>query len=98
MAFSRACTEARLMSRAPLMSESVNCSGALAARKFSTAMERLAESAGRAIAFNDTKDISLLQKRNDVKLDLIYEFQPKVKLWDKRFPYGQREAEQRTYD
>ncbi len=33
-----------------------------------------------------------------MKLDLIYEFQPKVKPWDKPFPYGQREAEQRTYD
>jgi alkanesulfonate monooxygenase SsuD/methylene tetrahydromethanopterin reductase-like flavin-dependent oxidoreductase (luciferase family) len=33
-----------------------------------------------------------------VKLDLLYEFQPKIKPWDKPHPYGQREAEQRTYD
>jgi alkanesulfonate monooxygenase SsuD/methylene tetrahydromethanopterin reductase-like flavin-dependent oxidoreductase (luciferase family) len=33
-----------------------------------------------------------------VKLDLLYEFQPKVKPWDKPHPYGQREAEQATYD
>jgi alkanesulfonate monooxygenase SsuD/methylene tetrahydromethanopterin reductase-like flavin-dependent oxidoreductase (luciferase family) len=33
-----------------------------------------------------------------VKLDLLYEFQPKIRPWDKPHPYGQREAEQRTYD
>jgi alkanesulfonate monooxygenase SsuD/methylene tetrahydromethanopterin reductase-like flavin-dependent oxidoreductase (luciferase family) len=33
-----------------------------------------------------------------VKLDLLYEFQPKIKPWSKPHPYGQREAEQRTYD
>lgn len=33
-----------------------------------------------------------------MKLDLLYEFQPKVRPWDKPHPYGQREAEQRTYD
>ncbi|MFN8026582.1 MAG: LLM class flavin-dependent oxidoreductase [Acidimicrobiia bacterium] len=33
-----------------------------------------------------------------MKLDLLYEFQPKVKPWDKPHPYGQREAEQATYD
>ena len=32
-----------------------------------------------------------------MKLDLIYEFQPKVKPWAKPHPYGQREAEQSTY-
>jgi alkanesulfonate monooxygenase SsuD/methylene tetrahydromethanopterin reductase-like flavin-dependent oxidoreductase (luciferase family) len=33
-----------------------------------------------------------------VKLDLLYEFQPKVKPWDLPHPYGQRQAEQQTYD
>lgn len=33
-----------------------------------------------------------------MKLDLLYEFQPKVKPWDKPHPYGQRDAELRTYD
>jgi len=33
-----------------------------------------------------------------MKLDLLYEFQPKIKPWAKPHPYGQREAEQRTYD
>ncbi len=33
-----------------------------------------------------------------MKLDLLYEFQPKIKPWDKPHPYGQRDAEQRTYD
>ncbi len=33
-----------------------------------------------------------------MKLDLLYEFQPKIKPWTKPHPYGQREAEQRTYD
>jgi hypothetical protein len=32
-----------------------------------------------------------------VKLDLLYEFQPKVKPWDKPHPYGQRDAEQSKY-
>ena len=32
-----------------------------------------------------------------MKLDLLYEFQPKVKPWPKPHPYGQRDAEQRTY-
>jgi alkanesulfonate monooxygenase SsuD/methylene tetrahydromethanopterin reductase-like flavin-dependent oxidoreductase (luciferase family) len=32
-----------------------------------------------------------------VKLDLLYEFQPKVKPWSKPHPFGQRDAEQRTY-
>ncbi len=33
-----------------------------------------------------------------MKLDLLYEFQPKIGPWDKPHPYGQRDAEQRTYD
>src|SRR3984893_14999833 len=33
-----------------------------------------------------------------MKLDLLYEFQPKIKPWDKPHPYGQRAAEQATYD
>src|SRR5687767_9947296 len=33
-----------------------------------------------------------------VKLDLLYEFQPKIKPWTQPHPYGQRDAEQRTYD
>ena len=33
-----------------------------------------------------------------MKLDLLYEFQPKIKPWTKPHPYGQRDAEQRTYD
>jgi alkanesulfonate monooxygenase SsuD/methylene tetrahydromethanopterin reductase-like flavin-dependent oxidoreductase (luciferase family) len=33
-----------------------------------------------------------------MKLDLLYEFQPKVKPWDEPHPYGQRRAEQQTYD
>jgi alkanesulfonate monooxygenase SsuD/methylene tetrahydromethanopterin reductase-like flavin-dependent oxidoreductase (luciferase family) len=33
-----------------------------------------------------------------MKLDLLYEFQPKIKPWAKPHPYGQREAEQQTYD
>lgn len=33
-----------------------------------------------------------------MKLDLLYEFQPKIKPWDKPHPYGQRDAEQRAYD
>jgi len=33
-----------------------------------------------------------------MKLDLLYEFQPKVKPWARRHPYGQRQAEQQTYD
>jgi alkanesulfonate monooxygenase SsuD/methylene tetrahydromethanopterin reductase-like flavin-dependent oxidoreductase (luciferase family) len=33
-----------------------------------------------------------------MKLDLLYEFQPKIKPWTKPHPYGQREAEQQTYD
>jgi alkanesulfonate monooxygenase SsuD/methylene tetrahydromethanopterin reductase-like flavin-dependent oxidoreductase (luciferase family) len=32
-----------------------------------------------------------------VKLDLLYELQPKVKPWARPHPYGQRDAEQRTY-
>src|SRR3954449_12900912 len=32
-----------------------------------------------------------------MKLDLLYEFQPKVKPWDLPHPYGQRQAEQETY-
>lgn len=32
-----------------------------------------------------------------MKLDLLYEFQPKVKPWPEPHPYGQRTAEQRTY-
>jgi len=31
-----------------------------------------------------------------MKLDLLYEFQPKIKPWSKPHPYGQREAEQRV--
>lgn len=33
-----------------------------------------------------------------MKLDLLYELQPKVKPWDRPHPYGQRAAEQQTYD
>ena len=33
-----------------------------------------------------------------MKLDLLYELQPKIKPWAKPHPYGQRDAEQRTYD
>jgi alkanesulfonate monooxygenase SsuD/methylene tetrahydromethanopterin reductase-like flavin-dependent oxidoreductase (luciferase family) len=33
-----------------------------------------------------------------MKLDLLYEFQPKIRPWTKPHPYGQRDAEQRTYD
>jgi alkanesulfonate monooxygenase SsuD/methylene tetrahydromethanopterin reductase-like flavin-dependent oxidoreductase (luciferase family) len=33
-----------------------------------------------------------------VKLDLLYEFAPKTKPWQLPHPYGQRDAEQRTYD
>jgi len=33
-----------------------------------------------------------------MKLDLLYEFQPKVKPWAEPHPYGQRHAEQQTYD
>ena len=32
-----------------------------------------------------------------MKLDLLYEFQPKVRPWDLPHPYGQRKAEQETY-
>ncbi|HLY83771.1 MAG TPA: LLM class flavin-dependent oxidoreductase [Acidimicrobiales bacterium] len=33
-----------------------------------------------------------------MKLDLLYEFQPKVKPWELPHPYGQRKAELETYD
>jgi len=33
-----------------------------------------------------------------VKLDLLYEIQPKVRPWDLPHPYGQRKAEQESYD
>jgi alkanesulfonate monooxygenase SsuD/methylene tetrahydromethanopterin reductase-like flavin-dependent oxidoreductase (luciferase family) len=33
-----------------------------------------------------------------VKLDLLYEFQPKIKPWDQPHPYGQRKAELDAYD
>ena len=33
-----------------------------------------------------------------MKLDLLYEFQPKVRPWDLPHPYGQRKAEQLVYD
>ncbi len=33
-----------------------------------------------------------------MKLDLLYEFQPKIKPWPQPHPYGQRAAEQQTYD
>lgn len=33
-----------------------------------------------------------------MKLDLLYEFQPKIRPWAKPHPYGQRDAEQRAYD
>ena len=33
-----------------------------------------------------------------MKLDLLYEFQPKVGPYDKPFPYGQKAAEQSAYD
>jgi alkanesulfonate monooxygenase SsuD/methylene tetrahydromethanopterin reductase-like flavin-dependent oxidoreductase (luciferase family) len=33
-----------------------------------------------------------------MKLDLLYEFQPKIKPWAKPHPYGQRDAELRCYD
>ena len=33
-----------------------------------------------------------------MKLDLLYEIQPKVRPWDLPHPYGQRQAEQEAYD
>ena len=33
-----------------------------------------------------------------MKLDLLYEFQPKIGPYDKPFPYGLKQAEQATYD
>ena len=33
-----------------------------------------------------------------MKLDLLYEIQPKVRPWDLPFPYGQRKAEQEAFD
>ena len=33
-----------------------------------------------------------------MKLDLLYELQPKIKPWAKPHPYGQREAEQAAYE
>lgn len=33
-----------------------------------------------------------------MKLDLLYEFQPKIKPWTLPHPYGQRDAEQRCFD
>jgi alkanesulfonate monooxygenase SsuD/methylene tetrahydromethanopterin reductase-like flavin-dependent oxidoreductase (luciferase family) len=33
-----------------------------------------------------------------MKLDLLYEIQPKVRPWDLPFPYGQRKAEQESFD
>jgi alkanesulfonate monooxygenase SsuD/methylene tetrahydromethanopterin reductase-like flavin-dependent oxidoreductase (luciferase family) len=33
-----------------------------------------------------------------MKLDLLYEFQPKPRPWSEPHPYGQRRAEQQTYD
>ena len=33
-----------------------------------------------------------------MKLDLLYEFQPKVGPYDLPFPHGQKQAEQSTYD
>ncbi|MGO8864437.1 MAG: LLM class flavin-dependent oxidoreductase [Acidimicrobiales bacterium] len=33
-----------------------------------------------------------------MKLDLLYEFAPRIKPWKLPHPYGQRDAEQRTYD
>ena len=33
-----------------------------------------------------------------MKLDLLYEFAPRIKPWTLPHPYGQRDAEQRTYD
>ena len=33
-----------------------------------------------------------------MKLDLLYEFQPKIKPWADPFPIGQKKAEQQTYD
>ena len=33
-----------------------------------------------------------------MKLDLLYEFQPKLKPWDLPHPYGQRKAELEAYD
>ncbi len=33
-----------------------------------------------------------------MKLDLLYEIQPKVRPWDRPFPYGQRKAEQEAFD
>lgn len=36
-------------------------------------------------------------ERNSMKLDLLYEIQPKPKPWTLPHPYGQRDAEQRSY-
>ena len=33
-----------------------------------------------------------------MKLDVLYEFQPKIRPWDQPHPWGQRAAEQQTYD
>src|ERR1700678_3256158 len=50
------------------------------------------------IVLRGLKGSSTLQKgEHRVKLDLLYEFQPKVKPWAKPFPYGQRDAEQSVY-
>src|SRR5207245_8367951 len=38
------------------------------------------------------------RERRSMKLDLLYEFQPKIRPWPEPHPYGQRHAEQRTYD
>jgi alkanesulfonate monooxygenase SsuD/methylene tetrahydromethanopterin reductase-like flavin-dependent oxidoreductase (luciferase family) len=38
------------------------------------------------------------QEGAEMKLDLLYEFQPKIGPWNRPHPYGQRDAEQQTYD
>src|SRR5438477_12161011 len=91
------------MSKKAAMSESVKPSVGWVARKLRMSTARVADSAGLAIPFfSIAMKISLLQiggsEECAVKLDLLYEFQPKIKPWSKPHPYGQRDAEQRIYE
>src|SRR3954452_21170248 len=91
------------MSSRVARSERVNGSVGWAARKSRTATARVAARAGRAIRcaqeYERVFDIAkVIERGGSVKLDLLYEFQPKIKPWAKPHPYGQRDAEQRTYD
>src|SRR5262245_57034765 len=88
------------MSSSAARSERVNSSSGRAARKSRMARARVAARAGRGIRSARTlqKLFRHCKTGGNVKLDLLYEFQPKIKPWSKPHPYGQREAEQRTYD